>query len=109
MARPTILGRRLVVAVAAMSLLVLAARPAFALTAPVLSVGTITQTSVAVSWTDAGNEQQYRVYRDSVLITTLGANVLTYTHVNLTPATTYTFRVDAKKGGQVLASNTVSA
>jgi hypothetical protein len=91
-----------------MSLLVMAAKPALALTAPVLSYDTVTQTSVHLTWTDAGNEQQYRVYKNSVLLITLGANVLSYTATGLTPATTYAFRVDAKKGGQILPSNTVT-
>jgi hypothetical protein len=101
-------GRRLLVVVAALSLLLMAAKPALALTAPVLSYDTVTQTSVHLTWTDAGNEQSYRVYKDSVLLTMLGANVLSYTATNLTPSTTYAFRVDAKKGGQILPSNTVT-
>lgn len=84
------------------------ARTARALVAPVLSVGTVTQTSVDLSWTDGGNEQSYRVYKNSALLATLGANVLTYRAINLTPNTPYVFQVGAKKGNTELKSNTQS-
>jgi hypothetical protein len=91
------------------ALVLVTAAPAHALTAPVLSVGTVTQTSVQLNWTDAGNEQEYRVYKDNVIYVTLPANTLTYTVPNLTPNTTYSFYVHAKKGGQILSSLTVQA
>jgi hypothetical protein len=91
-----------------MSLVMLGAKPALALVAPVLSYDTVTQTSVHLTWTDGGNEQGYRVYKNSVLLTTLGANVLSYTAINLTPSTTYTFQAGAKKGNTELKSNIVT-
>jgi chitodextrinase len=83
------------------------AMPAQALVSPVLSAGTVTETTVQLNWTDGGDEQNYKLYQDSVLLTTLGKNVLTFTVTNLTPNTTYNFRVDAKKGNQTYPSNTL--
>jgi parallel beta-helix repeat protein len=95
-----------------MALSVLVASPARALVAPVLSVGTVTDTSIQVNWTDAGDEQKYIVYRGTsptnlVQIQTLFATIHTYTHTGLTPGVNYFLRVDAKKGGTTLQSNVV--
>jgi hypothetical protein len=75
--------------------------------APVLSAGTITDTSVQLNWTDAGDEQSYNIYKNSVLLVKRGANTLTYTATGLIANTTYSFRVDAKKGGTTVQSNTL--
>jgi hypothetical protein len=106
--RKNLTARLLIVSTTLAVILGIVAAPAQALNAPVLSFDTVTQTSVHLSWTDGGNEQNYKVYKNSVLLTTLGANVLTYTASGLIAGTTYTFRVDAKKGGTQLPSNTVS-
>jgi hypothetical protein len=100
--------RKLISACIALALILLIAPSARALTAPVLSYDTVTQTSVHLTWTDGGNEQNYQVFKNSVLLTTLGNNVHSYTAINLTPDTTYAFRVNAKKGGTSLPSNTVN-
>jgi hypothetical protein len=84
------------------------ATPAQALTAPVLSYSQVSETSVRLSWTDAGNEREYWVYRSGIKITDLGANTLGWDATGLTPATTYTFRVDAKRGGSTAPSNPVT-
>jgi hypothetical protein len=81
---------------------------ALAMVAPVLSASTITDTSVQLNWTDAGDEQSYLIYKNSVLLVKRGANTLTYTATGLTANTTYSFRVDAKKGGTTVQSNTLS-
>lgn len=78
-----------------------------ALVAPVLSGTVLSDTSVRLDWTDAGDEQKYFVYRDNVKIATLNANVLTFTNTGLTPNTTYAYKIGAKKGGTELQSNTV--
>jgi hypothetical protein len=84
-------------------------RRALAMVSPVLSVGTITNTSVVLNWTDAGDEQSYEIFKNSALLVKRGSNTITYTAIGLTANTTYTFRVDAKKGGTTAPSNTVQA
>jgi phosphodiesterase/alkaline phosphatase D-like protein len=83
---------------------------AWALTPPVLS-GSQVGSNVNLSWTDSGDEKSYLVKRSTNNVTfptiaTLGANVHAYTDPNPTPGS-YWYRVDAKKGNQVLPSNVV--
>jgi endonuclease I len=61
-----------------------------------LSAGTITQTSVILTWSDNSlDETGFRIYQDDDSLTTTAANVTTYTVENLTPATHYVFTVIA--------------
>jgi endonuclease I len=61
-----------------------------------LSAGTITQTSVTLTWSDNSiDETGFRVYQDDDSLTTTAANVTTYSAENLTPATHYVFIVTA--------------
>jgi parallel beta-helix repeat protein len=89
--------------------------PARAVDPPVLSVGVITATSIQLNWTDADNEDGYRVREvlpGGVLNTliVLGPNVLTYTVPDLAEETTHTYRVVAFiTGGTAKASNDVTA
>ena len=79
--------------------LVVLPAPAMALTAPVLSSGTITSTSIQLNWTDAVDETSYEVHEQTAACTgggaavVLPANTLTYTVSNLLPNTTHTFCV----------------
>jgi hypothetical protein len=86
-----------------------------ALNVPALSVGTVTTTSIQLNWTDADNEDGYRVREvlPGGSLTTLivvDANVLTYTVTGLGENTTHTYRVVAfVTGGTAKASNDVTA
>jgi hypothetical protein len=80
-------------------------------TAPTLSVGTITTTSIQLNWsgaTDNVGVTNYEVYQGASLINTL--NTTTFTVNSLTPNTAYTFTVKAKdaQGNTSNASNAVN-
>jgi len=61
-----------------------------------LSAGTITQTSVTLTWSDNSlDETGFRIYQDDDSLTTTAANITTFTVANLTPATRYAFTVTA--------------
>jgi hypothetical protein len=83
--------------------------------APVLTLGTVTSTSVAISWTDSSGETAYRVERclgtgcAPTTLTTLGADVLSYTDTNVVAATTYTYRVTATNSSGTASSGPVTA
>lgn len=81
-----------------------------------LTVGTITQTSIALSWTDnATNETGYSLERSIsggafAVLTSLPAGTTTYTDQSLSAATQYSYRVRAFNGtGNSAYSNTVTA
>ena len=81
--------------------------------APVLSGSAISSTQIQLTWTASIDPESgianYRVYRDSILIATLGSAALTYVDSGLSPETAYTYRVDAVNGGGLITpSNTVS-
>lgn len=69
--------------------------------APVLSVGTVNETSVTLSWSDLGNETGYRLEArvgasgNWTEIATPGANATSYQHTGLTPGTTMFYRLRA--------------
>lgn len=86
-----------------------------ALTAPTMTVGAVTSTTIALSWTDGGDETSYEVHRGTnpdctggSTLATLNANVLSTTLTNLTPNTLYRLQIWAKKGGQTKKSNCVT-
>lgn len=58
-----------------------------------LAVGTVTATSVALSWQPAAGATEYRLYRDGTRIQTLGGTAATVS--GLSPATQYSFQVAA--------------
>jgi len=72
-----------------------------------LSAGTITQTSVTLTWSDNSlDETGFRIYQDDDSLTTTAANVTTFTVENLTPATRYVFTVTAvNQHGESSAAN----
>lgn len=63
-----------------------------------LSTANVTKTSLTLSWTAATDDTavtQYKVYKGTTLLTTLGGSVRTYDVTGLTAGTSYTFRVQA--------------
>lgn len=59
-----------------------------------------TATTVVMHWTDnSSDETGFKCYQDGVLKQTVGAGVVTYTFVNLSPSTQYTFTVKATNAG----------
>jgi fibronectin type 3 domain-containing protein len=70
-----------------------------------LTIGTVTSSSVPLSWADGPSETSYRVERSSdgvsnwVLVGSTVQNVTTYTDVALAASTTYYYRVIAINGG----------
>ena len=80
-------------------------------TAPTLTAGAVTSTSVALSWsgaTDNVGVTGYNVYRGSSMIATVTGT--TYTDTSLSPSTQYSYTVKAfdAAGNLSPASNTVS-
>jgi chitodextrinase len=58
-------------------------------------------TKISLSWSAASDNtglMGYSIYRDGVLVNTVGRNKLNYTDANLDPSTTHTYRVDAFDG-----------
>jgi titin len=86
-------------------------------TAPTgLASGTVTATSIALSWTDtSSNEDNFILERsiDNVIFTTVAtppANATSYTDTNLSPSTLYSYRIRATNaGGTSSPSNIASA
>ncbi len=69
------------------------------------------QTQVTLRWTDnSSNESEFRIYRDSVHVATVGANTTSYTNTGLTCNTSYTYYVRSysEAGGLSSASNSAS-
>jgi hypothetical protein len=82
--------------------------------APTLSVGTVTDTSVGLSWTDVDDENGYLVeYRESggtfSQFSDVGAGTTTETVTGLDGNTDYEFRVGAYNSGGTSYSGTKSA
>lgn len=102
-----ILARRLLLCLSSMALLALAfpvssyatvdtKRPTWP-TGSKLTAASITETGCRLDWTAATDNigvTQYRVFRNGVLLATLG-NVRTYNVGNLAAGTSYTFKVEA--------------
>jgi hypothetical protein len=64
--------------------------------APSISTSATTATSTKISWTPAdGTATGYRVYRDDVLVSSLGSDVTSWTDDALIPTTTYRYQVEA--------------
>jgi fibronectin type 3 domain-containing protein len=77
-----------------------------------LTATALSATSVRLNWTAASDDlgvTGYRIYRDHVLLTTVGA-VTTYTDGTVSPATTYQYEVRALDGGSNVSppSNTAT-
>jgi hypothetical protein len=68
---------------------------------PVLNTPVATLTSVSLSWSDAGNEEAYVLERSVnssigwLVLTTLQANSIAYTDLDVTKLTTYYYRIRA--------------
>nr|BAM67141.1 chitinase [Paenibacillus sp. FPU-7] len=78
-----------------------------------LQAGTITQTSVVLSWsasTDNVGVTGYDIYRGTTLVASVSGSTLSYTNTGLTADTAYTYTVKAKDaaGNVSAASNQVS-
>ncbi len=80
-----------------------------------LAAGTVTATSVPLTWTDnATNETSYQVERAIGAggfspLATLGANATSYTNTPVSPSTSYSYRVRASNAsGDSAYSNTVA-
>jgi hypothetical protein len=101
--------RRLIVAALAAAIVVSAASVAWALSNPTLTHTNLTTTSVRLTWTDAGNEDTYDVREvltsGFVVLATLPKNTLAYNVTGVTPGTTHTYRIVARKGGSTALSN----
>ena len=73
--------------------------------APALSVGTVADTSVTLTWSDLANETGYRLEArvgasgDWAEIATPGANATSYQHTGLTAGTTMFYRLRAFNAG----------
>ena len=65
------------------------------LTAPVLSIGTVTDTTVELVWTDSNIEIGYHVFQDGSILKSVPKDSSGTTIVNLSPNTTYEFLVQA--------------
>jgi titin len=81
----------------------------------VLQVTSKSQTTIDLAWDDVADESSYRVERsadgetDWITIGTSGQDITTYTDADLTPETTYSYRVVAtNEGGSSAPSNVVS-
>jgi galactose oxidase len=81
-----------------------------------LTATAVSASQINLSWTDnSNNETSFRVYRSRSggrfrRIATVGANVTAYSNTELEPATTYSYRVQARNdAGNSNYSNTASA
>jgi hypothetical protein len=86
--------------------------PSTPLTAPVLTLGTRTENSIAFSWVSVPNAASYNIYKNDVLIANV--NSLGYTSTGLTANTSYSYfarAVPASGSGYAIsqASNTLTA
>ena len=66
-----------------------------------LNAAAVSGTQVNLTWSASADNtgvRGYGVYRNGTLIATVDKNTLSYSDVNLTPATDYTYRVDAFDG-----------
>lgn len=62
-----------------------------------LTCDVVSQTAIDLSWTDtSANEDGFKVYRDGVLLATVGIDVTVYQDTNLQVSTTYQYAVSAQ-------------
>lgn len=78
-----------------------------------LTAEELSPSSIELSWQDnSDNEDGFNIYRDSILIETVGVNVATYQDTGLEPATTYQYAVraynDAEESQAVVATVTTA-
>ncbi|MFM2121338.1 MAG: hypothetical protein RL722_2806, partial [Pseudomonadota bacterium] len=75
-----------------------------------LAVSAATASSITLSWNDnATNETRYDVYRNGVLVRSVGANIASVVDTGLTASTTYTYQVFAVNLQGQTASPTLDA
>jgi hypothetical protein len=68
------------------------------------------KSKISLSWNDnSNNETGFKIYRDSVLIATVGANTTAFDDTTVSSKTTYTYQVCAYNGDGETCSNTASA
>jgi fibronectin type 3 domain-containing protein len=67
--------------------------------APTLSIAGSSETSIALSWTDAGAAFSYELFIDgSGVAVPLGAGILGYLHSSLTGGTSHSYEIRARRG-----------
>jgi hypothetical protein len=82
------------------------------LSAPTLTAGTPTDTTIPLTWTNVSNESSYKIEKtiDNVTWTQIGgiipANTTSYTATSLTPETLYSFRIKAVGDGTTYTDST---
>lgn len=80
-------------------------------TAPGLSLGTVTSTTVSLNWTASQDDvgvTGYDVYRDGIKVAGVSGSTTSYVAAGLSPGTPYSFTVRARDAaGHVVTSNTV--
>ena len=75
-----------------------------------LTATTIDETTIALAWEAVENAESYNIYKDEELLTTVAADVTTYTVENLESNTVYCFTMTAVVDGvESFESNTVCA
>ncbi|MEK6256364.1 MAG: hypothetical protein N2C13_03480, partial [Chloroflexota bacterium] len=66
--------------------------------------------TVSISWSDnANNETGYRVYRDGLLVATLGANSTSYSHSAGNKNSGWTYTVEAYNAQGTALSNAITS
>ena len=74
---------------------------------PVLRVGTITHTSIRISWDEQHGVTEYLIYEDGNLLDTISAT--TYLHTGLDPETDYTYTAESTDGTDTTTPSEVLA
>lgn len=72
-----------------------------------MSGGTITNTSLAVSWSAVPGATGYRLYRDGSPVADVGSGTTSYEYAGLSPGTEYNLTVSALSGACVSAQSPV--
>lgn len=77
-----------------------------------LAITSIAYNQVVLTWSDGfSDEEGYRIYRNSALISTTAPGATTFTDTTVSPSSTYTYVVRAFKAavGESVASNSIAA
>ena len=64
--------------------------------APVLREGTVTDTSIEITWDALRSATEYLIYEDDILVDTVSTT--TFTHTSLTAGTDYTYTAESRYG-----------